>query len=286
MRKIAIFLTITFLLFLVSCTNNITAPVISVTDYQINWAQIKGINEYELLVKDITTNDSSLNLDDQRITVNTNTYNLQSLSENHKYEISVRSIQKSKHSIYSNVVIFEYFLPSEISYEFSFDSNSVDDFALYDESIPTVYYIKQNSELVSENNYYFKYGILFISNEYLQGFSEGVIFQLYSESGIINLSLNYILNEKPFLRSNNSITFAGEDILMVFELCGGEIIDIGGNDITENDYTLDNNILIIDANFIQNLFDENSERNSVILYYQLKKDDQVIIGHIFISRTE
>ena len=286
MRKIAIFLTITFLLFLVSCTNNITAPVISVTDYQINWAQIKGINEYELLVKDITTNDSSLNLDDQRITVNTNTYNLQSLSENHKYEISVRSIQKSKHSVYSNVVIFEYFLPSEISYEFSFDSNSVDDFALYDESIPTVYYIKQNSELVSENNYYFKYGILFISNEYLQGFSEGVIFQLYSESGIINLSLNYILNEKPFLRSNNSITFAGEDILIVFELCGGEIIDIGGNDITENDYTLDNNILIIDANFIQNLFDENLERNSVILYYQLKKDDQVIIGHIFINRTE
>ena len=262
----------------------IEAPVISITDYELNWDEVTDISEYEVLAKDITPTSPDNLLDDQLVQVDSNTFSLANLTPNHRYEISVRSIDGVEHSDYSNILNVDYFLPSETSYELGFNLNSTNDFVLYDQVLPELFYIKQNDTLVSDDNYYLEYGYLFIDNTYLNTFTESASFDLYAAGGIITLTINYGVVDKPSILSQNSITFMGEDVVMVFDLCGGEFTELTGNDITTDDYTLTGNVLVIDHNYLQDLFDANADRNAIILSYQLRNGDQLVIGYIFINR--
>ena len=272
---------------IIDTTTNIVieAPVISITDNQINWDMISQISEYEVRAKDVTETSPENRLEDQMVSVYTNSFLLSNLMPNHTYEISVGSVQGMEHSDYSNTVTVDYFLPSDTSYELTYNLNSTNDFVWYDDVLPEIYFIKQNDEIATDENYQFDHDLLVIDQTYMKLFTQSVSLELYSADGIIDVNIYFTSVDKPSILSGNSVPFKGEDVIMVFDLCGGEFVEINGNDLTEDDYTLTGNVLIINADFFQTLFDANAERNSVILSYQLRNDDQVVIGYLFINRN-
>jgi len=284
-------LTITLLLFLLTaCKTNINpqipAPQISKDLAYITWDDIADVKEFEILIQDITTKDDSLLLDDQVLTLSENSFDYTTLQQNKIFEVKVRSIIGDEFSRYSNTIILDLFTSSQSSYSRKFNLNSTDDFILYGFDTPVIYFIKQNDSIISENSFSIKHDFLFIDNDYLQNLEGNTALYLYTDQGIIKLTINPENITKPFLRTTNSLVFEeNKDISFVFELCGGTLIELNGNGISEQHYTLFNNLLIIDYSFFEDLFNANSERNSVILSYQLISGQEVVIGYLFINRN-
>ena len=284
-------LTITLLLFLLTaCKTNINpqipAPQISKDLAYITWDDIADVKEFEILIQDITTKDDSLLLDDQVLTLSKNSFDYTNLQQNKIFEVKVRSIIGDEFSRYSNTIILDLFTSSQSSYSRKFNLNSTDDFILYGFDTPVIYFIKQNDSIISENSFSIKHDFLFIDNDYLQNLEGNTALYLYTDQGIIKLTINPENITKPFLRTTNSLVFEeNKDISFVFELCGGTLIELNGNGISEQHYTLFNNLLIIDYSFFEDLFNANSERNSVILSYQLISGQEVVIGYLFINRN-
>ncbi len=302
MKKLFITFILIMAVSLVSCGGN-TTEVATTTDNELNtvieipsnleiseqvilWPEVDTISQYEVLVKDVTTDNTDILLEDQYFTVSTNSFDATDLLSNRIYEISIRSILGEEHSVFSDPITLDKFIQTEIEWNYTFNVNSTDDFIAYFNQVPELFFIEEDGNELSNDNYYFEYDLLFIDNEYLMNFTTGVLFKLYTEQGIIDLNLQYTNTLVPFMRSDNTVEFNSEDILLVFELCGGTLSDISGNDITESDYTQVGNILIIDSDFVQALFDESPERNSVIISYQLRANDEIVIGFVFINRAD
>jgi len=300
MKKIFI-LTIFLSLFLVGCggedtttemtttidtfiNTEILAPVIAIDQDQVYWSEVNAADSYEVLVKDVTTANTELLLEDEIYPVEGTSFFVDDLDKNRIYEISVRSVVGDEHSIYSNTVNVRMFIQTEVVWTYTFNVNSTDYFAVYGHEIPELYYIEEEGNRISTDNYHFDYELLLMENAFMKEYSEGVIFKLYTEQGIIDLEVNYVTGTTPYIRSNNTTEFTNQDLLFVFELCGGTFAELSGSDITSQDYELYGNILIIDAAFIQDLFDTNPDRESVILSYQLRNGENIVVGYLFINK--
>jgi len=262
----------------------ITAPVIAIQDNEIYWVEVVGVDSYEVLVKDVTTDNNTLLLENAYYLVTDTSFFIDDLEVNRIYEISVRSVVGEEHSLFSNIETVDKFVQSDVVWQYTFNRNSTDFLIVYDNQVSELYFIEEDGNKVDPDNYHFELEVLMISPEYILEFSEGIIFKLYTEYGIIDLEITFTTATRPFIRSNNTVEFANQDMMFVFELCGGEFVEIDGSDITEDDYDLFGNILVLHADFIQELFDANPDRNSVILSYQLKNGDEIVIGYLFINR--
>ena len=232
----------------------------------------------------MTDLESDTFLPTQYFTQNTE-FNLNLLQDNRIYQILVNAIIGNECSPYSNSLNVDMFVYTEEQLNYTFNKNSLFDFVVSDDMFSTILFIEVNKEKVPKANYYTEYDRLFIDSDYLLTYENEVTFTLYTTSGVIDLNIRYLETLVPYMLSNNTVYFTGQDLLLTFELCGGQFIEINGSDIDNTDYVLTNNFLIIDSNFIQNLFDVSPERDVVILSYQLKNNDQVVIGYVFIHRT-
>lgn len=262
----------------------ITVPVISFEEEEVFWTAVEGVSLYEVRVKDVTTTNNELLLEDDYYQISDTSFFITDLETNRLYEITVRSVIGEEHSEWSNALTFDKFVDSELTWSYSFNRNSTDDLVLFENLMPELYFIEEDGNRVSSENYYFEYDLLFIDNQYLQGLTS-TIFSLYTDYGIISLEVTYHSSSRPSILSNNTIDFENRDMLFVFDLCGGEIVEVSNADISASDYDVTGNILIINADFIQGLFDANPERETVIISYQLTATDEIVIGYIFINRV-
>ncbi|MBU1145026.1 MAG: hypothetical protein KJ971_04105 [Firmicutes bacterium] len=311
MKKI--FILLFFFLFLIGCNAQTTAtnvttltdtnlntsidiPVLDIFENVLVWDEITGCNQYEVYLHDVTSNGGSLLLEDEYILVDTNEYDISLLIPNREWDIMVRAIIGEEHSAFSIGFSVSAFVNSEINYDYELVVGSNHDYIVFPESLPALFYIKYiNQELstasstwynvIPASSYFTQYGRLFIDRNYFSDLSEELRLFLYSEDGIITIDLNISSITKPFIVSSNTIVFSSDDVIMVFEFCGGTFDEITGSDISSSDYDLEDNVLIIHQDFISNLFNDNLDRNSVILSYQLRNNSDIILGFIYINRS-
>uniref|UniRef100_UPI0031B5FFAD hypothetical protein n=1 Tax=Methanocalculus natronophilus TaxID=1262400 RepID=UPI0031B5FFAD len=117
----------------------------------------------------------------------------------------------------------------------------------------------------------------------LENIDEDLVFEFQTNKGIIKLDLRFTDSKTPHFITDTRLTYDKEDIILVFEPLEGELLTLSGNNITNNDYSIDDNILTIDSAIIDEIIEENPDRNRIIFGYQFKLDDKITLGYIFID---
>lgn len=265
-------------------------PELSRDGYMIVSSIVTGADEYQFTCKDVSVEMGGVIQDvvpSTIVTSSTNSFSITSLQVNRAYEIQVRVIVDSEVQYVSQPKTFEYFEDYQ-TYDQDYNVNDAFDLYLIGVSELEVYYYRDIDHSALLQNNVNESGLEFVPKEFLDDFySEGDIEIIaYTNLGLITYTINFQNITKPYIISNNDVIFTGEDLMFIFDYCGGNFHQITGSDISSSDYTLVDNIITINASFIQALFDAEPERNKVILSYTLETDTDVVIGYVFISRSE
>jgi|GEM_PF-3415835 len=143
--------------------------------------------------------------------------------------------------------------------------------------------LEGNLEL-SEEDYTFEEGVLTILQSFFDTLEYGEYQVLiYANIGLIHLNIQIVDTRKPYMVSSSQIYVSlGQSATLEFVLYDGEIGSVSGNDITEEDYTIEGSTLIINGEYIQRIFTRDPERTVLILGYTLTANQHITIGYLFI----
>ena len=72
----------------------------------------------------------------------------------------------------------------------------------------------------------------------------------------------------------------------MFELFGGSILNLSGNDISIADYTIIDEELVIKRAYIKQYFISNPEETTLSIKYNLQLGNSYVFGYLFIEREE
>ncbi|MFA7436233.1 MAG: hypothetical protein WC006_07730, partial [Bacilli bacterium] len=101
------------------------------------------------------------------------------------------------------------------------------------------------------------------------------------------IQIETVNNDNPYLMINSNYYFnKALDIIVRFDNLGSTIQNISGDELTSNDYTLDDNELIINKEFIEKYFTEHNEYDVYILTIQFKKDNQTFLARVWIHNNK
>ncbi len=166
----------------------------------------------------------------------------------------------------------DYELRSTTPLSFSFDA------------LDTISYILKNNETLNVSLYTQDETSLTFDPQIFFYPSYGLnTFEVYTESGYFIITIEVIENQRPHLLSSSSITYIPQnDISLTFNLLGGTFVKLDGNNITSTDYIVDDGNVTINASFIENILLEQPDRKTIILSYQLQKEQNGYTGLIFI----
>lgn len=275
-----------FLLLLTGCSTEDTGDIeypknVTVNEFTVSWDAVSVDDvTYTLYVEDMVHHINSIH---ENIT--DTSYLLDELEENTTYEVRVQAINVDGSSIKTNAVIIDTFVDlGTISVMYNYLSDvSLSVLGIDATEIYCVRFAKTTNEKLPHEAFSLQNGVFTINHDSIHTDTLTKFF-LYTNNGLIELKVNKTENETPTIMSENSVDFMNEDLYFEFDFAGGEFVEINGSDITTDDYELINNVLIIDQAFISNLFNEDLDRNKVILSYQLRTDDDIKIGYLFISR--
>ena len=254
-----------------------TIANVTQTDTGISWdaSMVENVT-YHIIINDLTTDTDAVN---EHITDN---YHNFTFEVNKLYKVTVRQYVNRQTSIESEELIIDTFTQEETMVQ-TYNTNSTHGVSVYLPTYNNVYFIKVNDDFLNTDNYTFENDILYIEHPSLTDTSN-TKFYVYTEQGYFLINIQKEDLTLPYMKSENTIIFDETDLYFFFELSGGEFIELSGSDITVEDYTQDHDTLIINASFIQSLFDAKPERSAVILSYQLKNNDEIVIGYLFINR--
>ena len=249
---------------------------IVITNNLISWDELSDIKYYVISIDNITYQ-----------TVD-NSYPLLFLEEDRIFCIKVKAVYlNNQESKYSNIINHSTYYDVIASEKFFFNKNTNDlvevDFSEHSFEIDNIKDANNKivDEIVLTDN-----KILF-SNSYLKSLDYGLnVFSVITTEGKGVLEIVIYDDRRPLMISSNSLVFDGNDVMLEFEVYDGSIVSIFGNDISEDDYVVDGNLLIISSAFIQGKFEENFDRKNLILGYHLSANTNEVIGYIFISRPE
>ena len=109
-------------------------------------------------------------------------------------------------------------------------------------------------------------------------------FEVYTTAGKFNVTVTIVNSWIPYLIDDNTIHYEiGKDLIIHFELFGGVINLLSGNDITMEDYSIDGYFVTIKNNYIHQKFDSHPERTTLIISYSFTYNSDTIIGYLFIK---
>lgn len=157
-----------------------------------------------------------------------------------------------------------------------------DPFIELEDNVVIYKYYVDNQEIDKSKAYYedgfiyFEYGIL---NDLEVG---GRSIVVYSDRGIINVDLNLVDDEIPYIVGDNNITYiSGSDIVVLIETFNEGISSISTTgDFSEDDYSFSGRELVINSEFIEAKILENEERTNIIFLISVNYNstDVLILG--------
>ena len=236
------------------------------------WDAISEASSYRVYINDLTFDVSS-----------GTTFNLDGLDENTLYEIQVLAIYDKGESNLSSTVIYHSYhtLIDTIRLEANKNRSTPKRFP-----VETMYYFEHafiESTRIEHHLIEFTDDSLLISHTLLQDLEEKeYTIQLLTPEGRVEIMLNVLDEQKPYMTSSNTVTYQGDSLSFEFELFGGSFGKLSGLNITTDDYHFDGNTLTISSDFIDSIIADEPERTTIILSYDLSLDDLTVIGFVFI----
>jgi len=162
------------------------------------------------------------------------------------------------------------------------------DLLIYDFDEPT-YVVSLISRDISidQEDYDLDDDMLYFKSSYLQSLPLGnYTFEIYVSKGKFNITINIIDTELPYITTHNTVTFDDADLTFMFELFGGSILNLSGNDISIADYTIIDEELVIKRAYIKQYFISNPEETTLSIKYNLQLGNSYVFGYLFIEREE
>lgn len=137
---------------------------------------------------------------------------------------------------------------------------------------------------ITNEEYTYEEGVLSIPQSFFDNLAYGEYqILIYANIGLIHLNIQIVDTRKPYMVSSSQIYVSlGQSVNLEFVLYDGEIVSVSGNDITEDDYTIEGSTLIISGEYIQRIFTRDTERTVLILGYTLSANQHITIGYLFI----
>jgi hypothetical protein len=140
---------------------------------------------------------------------------------------------------------------------------------------------------IDQQDYYLDDDKLYFTSDYLQSLSLGsYTYEIYMSKGKFNITITIIDTELPYMTSHNTVTYDDQDMTFIFELFGGSITSLSGNDISIADYTIIGEELVIKRAYINQYFISNPEETSLSIKYNLQLGNSFVFGYLFIEKEE
>jgi hypothetical protein len=255
-----------------------TFEYVSLIEDMLAWPEIPGVSSYEIY------HGSQL--------LTTTPYNSVDLSTldlfvNQLYLLHVIARYPSQDIVYSDSIIYHTYVDLNIHIETTFDHNHIENlFFNLDEQFP-IHDVLYGQNLIASNLYHYEENTLILEHDAFHPNSEGIHeIHILTPAGFIKVSITVINEANPELLSEDTINYQDENMSFTFDLHGGTFVGLSGNDITSDDYTFDGETLTVNASYIEALLQENPLRQTVILVYQLSKNNNVSMGFIFINISQ
>jgi hypothetical protein len=201
-------------------------------------------------------------------------------------QVQVKAIYPLGSSIYSELIIYSGGAETLETINYSYSINSLFDLDILESG--TFVYIEDSEAELSAADYIFTAQRVTLKNTYLISLSTGNhLFTILTLDGFYIIDLNILDTDKPYLITDNQVfTDHSTDLTFTFELFGGEFTGLSGNEVTTEDYTLIDNVLMIDKDYVAFMFSLDPERETLILAYTLELEDNIVIGYLFIKVIE
>ncbi|MFA7725273.1 MAG: hypothetical protein WCX25_04225 [Candidatus Izemoplasmatales bacterium] len=216
------------------------------------------------------------------------------LEENNFYDIKVKAICSSGESYYANAMYDQTFRDLNIEKKFYFSTNSnapiIVDIGASD---ATVVAIKLGALVTDEvswctegMDYTKTTGALTFTNAFLKTLLVGdYTYTVFTSNGFITVILTVNDNVDPYLINKSTQHYTpGEDLVLWFETFGGTVVSLNGNEITVNDYAINNGQVTIDIDYIANKFATEPQRTALILGYTILLGSDNFVGYIIIGK--
>lgn len=140
---------------------------------------------------------------------------------------------------------------------------------------------------IDQQDYYLDDDKLYFTSDYLQSLSLGsYTYEIYVSKGKFNITITIIDTDLPYITSHNTVTYNNQDLTFLFELFGGSITSLSGNDISIADYTIIGEELVIKRAYINQYFISNPEETSLSIKYNLQLGNSFVFGYLFIEKEE
>ena len=151
--------------------------------------------------------------------------------------------------------------------------NVTDDVLVYDISDNL---INKDDVLIKGETYYE------IKSTYVKAQAEETVeFYLVFNNYKTLVSISVSDNENPYIISSSSVYTDGEsDLVFQFELFDGTVKQIDANNLTEEDFTIDGNLVTINASYVSESFLSNDK---FLINFALEKVD-IVIGFIMVNK--
>lgn len=148
--------------------------------------------------------------------------------------------------------------------------------------------IEHDETLIDESKYHIEDNNLIIDSSFIQSLDKGKhTIELNALQGRWLLELDVNDATQPYLITNREVLYQeGKDISIYFETFDYAISNLNGSsndNLTEADYTIENNRLIIHQDFIERLMEENPDRETVMVVATLQGDGSVLSEPISIK---
>jgi hypothetical protein len=249
----------------------------------VTFDSVEGTDiSYNLFIEDVTQ-EKTIYKEINDIT--TTSVTLPALETNKLYEIRVQAENSASTSVKTNAYTVNTFVALDTLYA-TYNTEETIPVTILGIDVSTIYYITYGKILNTKlNNDSFTYEQDVLSLSYSTLNTDNTLtFYVFTNEGYHPVEIDKQNDTSPSIYSENIVTFTNSDLYFQFDLAGGELVEIKGNDIDSEDYTLIHNTLIINKEFVSNLFTLNDDRTTVILSYQLKTNDDIIVAYIIINK--
>ena len=249
-----------------------TPKNLEVTDETLEWPLVTDVKSYVV------------SINDEEYSSETNSYDLSQLDKNQFYLIKVKAIYRNSESPYSKTLIYHTYEIYKVINDISFNKVSEDDLTI---DLQEELTIEKMQYLENEvNSFTINEKILNIKSSTFDNceYGENIILA-YTNKGIVEIKINVYDSRNPYLISSDSVKYIeGKSLEFVFELYSGELGKLTSYDITENDYFITGNKLIIKHEFLTTTFNEKNKDLLIFGYYITYNNNNVLIGYLFINR--
>lgn len=237
------------------------------------WDLVEGAINYSVWINGVET-----------VVESGNFLSLNDLEVNEIYRISVKAVFTNGISNDSNELIYHTFNQIIKTINLEINKNRAVNFFKNVDQIYDFDYVFQGSRLQSQDMFSFSQSRIVVNYRYLLNLEERqYIYKMITENGIVEIKVQILDEKKPYMLSQNTVFYQGEDLVFKFELFDGSFGKLSGQDIKSSEYQFVNDTLTISSKFIDDILDKEPTRKTIILSYDLSGEDSIIIGYIFIN---